>query len=279
MLDTHTNRIVQYKSNSGIQAGEFNQGSGFLSSHGFLVFGGINGMNIFYPDKAIDRKSPEKLHLTDFKLNNESVMVSNDTITTPLNKSISIVEKVNLAYDQNDISIDYAALQYPFNQSVNYAYMLEGVDNNWNFVGNSTTATYRNLAPGDYIFKVKIVDDQGKLSHTSAGVKLNISPPIWLSWPAILIYIALSLSLVYLAISYYTDQVKLKNSLFYEKRLRQKETALNQERFRFFTSFSHELRTPLTLILGPGNRFDQIREKPTKSGKVINDQAKFESAS
>lgn len=261
-MDVDSENIVSFKNLSGVQTGQFNQGSGFLSDKGYLVFGGINGLNVFYPEEALKMTSPSKILFTDFKLFNESVKVSNDSIATVLTSSISEAQELSLAYNENDITINYIALGYPNNQEVKYAYKLANLDQSWNFVGNTTSATYRNLSPGAYTFMVRVVDDAGKLSKHMRSINLIIEPPIWFTWPAILIYILLGGFMIYMAAVYYSTQVKLRNSLFYEKKLRQKETDLNQERFRFFTSFSHELRTPLTLILGPIN--DVIKSEKNK---------------
>ncbi len=250
MLNEESGNIIQYKNSSGIQAGQFNSNSGFLSDEGYLVFGGINGMNIFYPEWAQKMNIPEKIIITDFKLFNESVPVSPNDSKSPLKSNISESNSLELAYDQNDITFSYVGLNFPFSQDLNYAYKLKNFDEDWNYVGKSTSAVYRNIPPGDYLFQVALVEDSGDLGFLRE-MAINIKPPFWLTWPFLLLYGLLIISIIIMIAKYYGKQVKLRNSLFYEKKLRQKEADLNQERFRFFTSFSHELRTPLTLILGP----------------------------
>ncbi|MGI9532542.1 hybrid sensor histidine kinase/response regulator transcription factor [Lutimonas sp.] len=262
MLNRDTGNIIQYKSSSGIQAGQFNNNSGFLSNDGYLVFGGINGMNIFYPEWALKRNLPEKILITDFKLFNESVSVTTKDKESPLKTNISEANLLTLSHDQNDITLSYVGLSLPFAQDLNYAYKLNHFDKDWNFVGKSTAAVYRNIPPGDYLFQVAIVEDSGELGLLKE-ITVIIRPPFWLTWPAILIYGAVIIAVLIMIAKYYGRQIKLRNSLFYEKKLRQKEADLNQERFRFFTSFSHELRTPLTLILGPVK--DMIRTEKNES--------------
>ena len=134
---------------SGVQAGQFNSSSGFYSSEGYLVFGGINGMNIFYPELAMKKPLPKTMVITDFKLFNESVPVETNSVKSPLKANISETNSLDLSYDQNDITLSYIGLQYPIVQELNYAYKLNNYDSDWNFVGKSTSAIYRNIPPGD----------------------------------------------------------------------------------------------------------------------------------
>lgn len=259
LLNVKNEKFDSYKTASGVQTGPFNNNSGFISKNGYVVFGGINGLNVFYPNDIENDNSPLKVIFTDFKLFNKSVSVNNNSIKTPLNQNISQTNKLQLKYNQDVITIEYAALNFPSSKGINYEYILENYDNHWSKVGSLTSATYRNLSPGDYTFKVKVSDETGNWNSQSTVLNLTISPPFWLTIPAIFIYILSISLLVFVIIRYYTNQIKLRNSLFYTQKLRQQETELNKERFRFFTNFSHELRTPLTLILGPIT--DVIREE------------------
>lgn len=246
-----TKKFDSFKNPSGVQTGPFNNNSGFLSKNGYIVFGGINGLNIFYPNDLKKDKDPLKIIFTNLKLFNETVEISNDFVETPLKQSISNTSEIILKYNQDVITIEYAALNFPSSKGINYEYILENYDNHWSKVGSLSSATYRNLAPGEYLFKVKVSDEAGNWNSQTKNLKITISPPFWLTIPAILIYIILISLLIFIIIRYYTNQIRLKNSLFYTQKLREQETELNNERFRFFTNFSHELRTPLTLILGP----------------------------
>ena len=264
-FNVSSKKFDSYKNPSGVQTGPFNNNSGFLSKNGYIVFGGINGLNIFYPNDLKKDKDPLKIIFTNLKLFNETVEISNDFVETPLKHSISNTSEIKLKHNQDVITLEYAALNFPSSKGINYEYILENYDNHWSKVGSLSSATYRNLAPGEYIFKVKVSDEAGNWNSQSTNLKITISPPFWLTVPAILIYIILISLLAFIIMRYYTDQIKLKNSLFYAQKIREQETDLNKERFRFFTNFSHELRTPLTLILGPIT--DVLREE--KNGKNI----------
>ena len=262
MYDIGLNKFVRYDSSSGVQSGPFNNNSGFLSQNGYLVFGGTNGMNVFYPDVIKSEVRPLDIVFTDFKLFNESIPVSNPDQSGILQKSVSFIDEIDLKYNQDVITIDYIALHYPVTKNLQYAYRLDQFDPDWNYVGTTTSATYRNLSPGEYTFRVKVIDEADKWGTRIKSLKIRIHPPLWLTWPALIAYLILGSLLIYFVTRYYIERIKLKNSLFFEQKLRQQESAINQERFRFFTNFSHELRTPLTLILGPIN--DLLREQEPK---------------
>lgn len=257
---------------NGVRVGSFNGNSGFISKNGYAVFGAINGLNIFYPDDIYKDYDPLKIVFTDFKLFNTSIDVSNEINETPLKQSLSKTKEIELAYNQDVITIEYAALNFPSSRGINYEYILENYDTHWNKVGANTSATYRNLSHGEYVFKVRLSHEVGNKDQQIATVKIIINPPFWLTLPAVLMYIISISFIIFVVLKYYANQIKLQNSLFYTQILREQEKDLNKERFRFFTNFSHELRTPLTLILGPIS--DILREekkgKNTSKLKLIN---------
>lgn len=268
LFNVETKKFDSYKTASGVQSGPFNNNSGFLSKNGYIAFGGINGLNIFYPEDIKKGNTPLNIIFTDLKLFNKPVEVTNNSLETPLKQSISKTKEITLKHNQDVITIEYAVLNYPSAKGINYEYILENYDNHWSKVGSLTSATYRNLSPGEYIFKVKVADEAGNWSSKTTDLKITIKPPFWFTLPAILIYILLISFIIFIIMRYYTDQIKLRNSLFYTQKLRQQETELNKERFRFFTNFSHELRTPLTLILGPVTDILREEKKHENKGKL-----------
>lgn len=268
LFDVETEKFDSYKTASGVQSGAFNNNSGFLSKNGYIAFGGINGLNIFYPEDLKKDNTTLNLVFTELKLFNKTVEVSNNTLETPLKQSISKTKKITLAHNQDVLTIEYAVLNYPSAKGINYEYILENYDNHWSKVGSLTSATYRDLSPGEYIFKVKVADETGNCSSKTTDLRIIITSPFLLTLPAILIYIILISLIIHIIMRYYTDQIKLRNSLFYTQKLRQQETVLNKERFRFFTNFSHELRTPLTLILGPVTDILREDKKDKDKGKL-----------
>lgn len=167
----------------GLQSNEFKMQAYCKSSAGALYFGGNNGFNQFYPDsiKLVDYDPP--LLITSFKIFNKEVPIAlNEEDESPLTKSITETKMIRLSYKDSDFSFQFASLNYTSSEKKQYAYMLEGFDDTWNEVGTNRTATYTNLNPGKYIFKVKGLNNQGKWSPNILSLKVIIVPPFWLTW-------------------------------------------------------------------------------------------------
>jgi ligand-binding sensor domain-containing protein/signal transduction histidine kinase len=169
--------------NDGLQSNEFKMNSCYRSSSGRLYFGGINGFNGFFPDSIVDKKYEPPLVFTDFQIFNKQIKISeksNDTIF--LQQSITDTKELVLPYNQSVITFEFASLNYVFQNKKQYSYKLESFDKDWNDIGTRHTATYTNLDPGTYIFKVRGLNNDGKWSSKTASIKLTITPPFWLTW-------------------------------------------------------------------------------------------------
>ncbi|HEY9002414.1 MAG TPA: two-component regulator propeller domain-containing protein [Mucilaginibacter sp.] len=182
MYDPKTSKFQNYTTEDGLQGDEFKQHAALKSSTGAFYFGGVNGFNSFFPDHIVHTPYNPPLVLTDFEVFNKSVDVAKDkNDPSPLKKDISETRSVTLSHDQSVISIEYASLDYLSPKKKNYAYVLEGFDKGWNYVGNKNTAVYTNLPPGNYTFKVKSQNTSGEWSK-ALSLKVTVVPPFWLTW-------------------------------------------------------------------------------------------------
>lgn len=246
-----TSKITRLTSPEGITPGEFNIGAAVIANEGYLYFGGNKGLMVFHPEKVRGFEPSPPVVLTNLKVFNKNVPVSPSIKNGILNKAISHQEEIVLSYGQTLFSIDFAALSYPFSEKISYSYILENYNDHWVESGNVGTANFSNIPPGEYIFKVKASMAPGTGDETYTHLSIIITPPFWKTWPAYMLYSIFIILVIYGALKYYSERIKLRNSLVFEKKQRQLEHDLNEERLRFFTSFSHELKTPLTLILTP----------------------------
>lgn len=238
-----------YTVGDGLQGNEFKRQAAFKSKSGEMYFGGVNGFNIFYPDSIKDNNYMPPVVISDFLIFNKSIGIN--TPNSPLQKDISVTKEIVIPYHQTVLSFEFAALNYLLPEQNRYAYKLEGFDRHWNYVGNTRTATYTNLDPGEYLLKIKASNNDGVWNEESTNLSIIITPPFWKTVQAFILYGVILSLLIYGALKYYAERLKLKNSVIFEKKQRLLEHELNEERLRFFTSFSHELKTPLTLILAP----------------------------
>jgi serine phosphatase RsbU (regulator of sigma subunit)/ligand-binding sensor domain-containing protein len=175
-FNSNTFQFRNYSVDDGLQSEEFNGGSYYKAPDGEMFFGGIKGFNSFYPSEVTDNKYIPNIVLTDIKIFNESVEVGGDS---PLKVQISKTEEIILPYWQNDISFEYVALHYSNPSKNKYAFKLENYEDEWRYVGNVRIATYTNLDPGEYVFRVKGSNNDGLWNEEGKSIRLIIKPPWW----------------------------------------------------------------------------------------------------
>ncbi|WP_114747800.1 hybrid sensor histidine kinase/response regulator transcription factor [Pleomorphovibrio marinus] len=228
-----------------IQRGEFYIGAIAAGKEREVYFGGNKGLNVIDTRKLGEKRAGYPLLFENFSVANQKVGVDKEV----LDSALSFKRVITIDHDKSLFSFNFNLLKFPFARQVQYAYFLEGYHKQWVSVNESGTANLSRIPPGKYILRVKASTGNGLESTNSMAIL--IPPPFWKTWPAYLFYFLLFGALVFGFFNYYTERIKLKNSLLLERKMRQLERGVNEERIRFFTNFSHELKTPLTLIIAP----------------------------
>lgn len=244
--------FINYDYNDGLQGNEFNARSACKDENGNLYFGGTNGLNYFFPEDIKESTFDPKIVFTDFLIFNKSVKI--DQENSPLTKNINLTNEIKLEAEHSVFSIEYAALHFTAQEKVQYAFILEGFDEQWQLVGKNRLATYTNLDAGKYVFKVKASINPNVWSGHIKSINITILPAWWQTKWMKFIYILIALIALYLFRKYTVISTTLKNKLWITHIENEKTEELNRLKFQFFTNISHELRTPLTLILGPVNK-------------------------
>ncbi|MEL7003893.1 MAG: triple tyrosine motif-containing protein, partial [Bacteroidota bacterium] len=168
-----------YDASEGLQGNEYYWGASFKNADGSLMFGGINGLNIFYPKEIVDNQTTPPVVISDFLIYNRDVGIGKDSV---LEKSISYTQSMTLSYKQSVLTFNFAALNYNHPEKNQYAYMMEGFEERWNNVGNKRTATYTNLDPGDYTFRVRASNNDNVWNENGVKLEITITPPFWKTW-------------------------------------------------------------------------------------------------
>lgn len=283
----HTKKFINYDNRYGLSTNQFNFKSFLKGSDGIFYFGSINGLCYFNPLKVHIDKQPYPLVFTSFQLFNKDVHP--DSNATILKQKLGYARQINLSYDQNVFTINYIAINYVNPGSTNYAYRLEGFEEQWNYVGNKTSATYTNLSPGSYILHVKSLDEAGNFIGQQQSVSILVTPPFYRSNFAYVFYALLLGLCIYMYARFvrFIHQKRLEIQLAHMEK--DKTKALTQYRINFFTFISHEFKTPLTLILASIDKFineknidlkehtelSHIKKNASKLFKLIHQLAEF----
>ncbi|SIS49208.1 Two component regulator propeller [Zobellia uliginosa] len=252
-FDPEKETFKNYNSSDGLQDNEFQELACLKRADGEMLFGGVNGFNAFYPDEIQENKYPARAVITDLLISNRSVGIGekiNGKII--LNKNISKTSELQLKYSNNNFSFEFAALHYAAPSKNQFAYMLEGFDQGWTQTdAKKRYATYTNLKPGDYTFKVKASNNDGVWNQNPTKIHIRIIPPWWRTNIAYVFYGLLVLGLLWLFWRYTFIRTSEKHQLELESVERERSAELQRMKLEFFTNISHEFRTPLTLIKGP----------------------------
>lgn len=243
-----TDEVYNYYMDSGVGAQEFSPHSGMLLPDGNVCFSASNGFIIFDPDNLQINSFLPPLVFTRLMVNNKAVGPTEDGI---LQVVLDDTEKIELAYNQNNIAIGYCALSYVCSDLNQYAFRLKGHDKEWNYVGNRREAYYTNLEPGKYVFEVKASNNDGIWNDEIRTLSIIVHPPVWRTWYAYLFYAFSFFGICFLVMYYIIKKKNLEQALVYEHLKQQQAEEFHQTKMRMFTNFSHELRTPLTLIISP----------------------------
>jgi ligand-binding sensor domain-containing protein/anti-sigma regulatory factor (Ser/Thr protein kinase) len=192
-------RFLHFDLVDGLQSHEFSGGAYFKSDEGEIYFGGINGVNYFFPDSISENDHIPPIVISSVKITGEQYYGE--------------VNELHLAYDQNILTFEFAALDFTNPANNHYEYVLEGLETEWQSAdARYRIANYTNLSPGTYYFKVKGSNNDEVWNTEAAVIKIVISPPFWKEWW----FLFMALLMAGLTI-YYLSTIRIRNLLTIEK--------------------------------------------------------------
>ncbi|EHQ30760.1 hybrid sensor histidine kinase/response regulator transcription factor [Mucilaginibacter paludis] len=262
-------QIANYTAADGLQSNQFLVNSAYQTAQGEILFGGMNGITAFFPDKIVKNKFKPDILLTGFYISNKEVSFGNQSyLKLPLNET----SELTLPYNQNNFTIKFSALNFINPEKNVYAYKMTGLRNNdqWIITGNQKEAGFTNLAPGHYVFTVKAANNDGYWNEKGRTITINILPPLWETWWAYCFYALVVAFLFYKVIRFVQIRAALERDLYNEHLQNERQEEFYQMKLDFFTNISHEIRTPLTLIMGPvENLYNNTMDNPFISRQVL----------
>ncbi len=314
-FDQDTKTFKNYSYHDGLPSISFNPGAYFKSPKtGKMFFGSDNGLTTFFPDSIETDTTSPPIVITDFQIFNKSVPIAvgeknlpsqaQDTEQPPiitdetpqpiyLKKHISELDKITLSYKENVFSFEFAALSFSAPKRNKYAYMMEGFENSWNYVGNRRIATYTNLAHGEYVFRAKGSNKDDVWNEAGVSIHIFITPPWWKTIWAYMLFLGLILSAIYGFIKYRTYQLEKYNRELgqtvqkrtselrnkNEQILRTQEQLIMQEKMaslgQMTAGIAHEIKNPLNFVtnfsLSTEEMADELKDELQKNKDKLND--------
>ena len=212
MSETFTNYGVA----DGLNGGSFNASAAHKTRDGILLFGSTKGLNYFDPQRVSQSKYQSPVVITNFQIFNQPVSQSSKS---DIKQNIIDKKEIVLSHNQNDFSFEFSSLDYNAPELNQYAYFMEGFDDDWIYSGKRRFVTYTNLDPGEYVFQVKGTNSDGLWSKNIAKIYIVINPPFWRTWWAYTIYV-----IAFIGGLYYLRESEIK------RRKKKEEERLRRER-------------------------------------------------
>ncbi|MGN7884757.1 hybrid sensor histidine kinase/response regulator transcription factor [Dyadobacter sp. 22481] len=263
-INRKTLRTRTYTREDGLMADEFNRFHALALPDGRIFLGGMEGITAFDSKQPNEDRYRPPVYITGISINNAPLEPRLSAGELP----VAAMQGLDLAYWQNFLTIEFAAMQYNRSDKIRYRYQLESVDERW--IETETPVTkYTDLRPGHYVLRLNASNTLGVWSPEIRELHIRISPPWWRTWWAYVIYGVVFLAVLYGALRVYINRVRMQQSIVFKQKeidLKAREAEqlreLDEMKTRFFSNITHEFRTPLTLILGPaGQMLEEPREQ------------------
>lgn len=247
--------------------------SNVMNTHGFykadehrIYIGGEKGIYTFDPLGVQENIYSPKPYVSSVRVNNKEI-TPGDSINgeVPLMADINYGRKIELSFQNRNVSFQVSSASYVHKISDRYKYRLRNASNKWTLLpSRSRNISFVKLPPGKHLLEIQSCNNNGNWSDVGRYL-ITVRSPWWATWWAFCTYILFAALIALYILTQARRRRVLREALMMEQVKREHTEALNEDKLRFFTNISHELRTPLTLILGPAH---QLAED-----KSLNDQA------
>jgi signal transduction histidine kinase/DNA-binding response OmpR family regulator/ligand-binding sensor domain-containing protein len=230
-FDPRNNSVETYSAFSSLYRASFNTGSRLKLKSGLLAWGSNNGVVFFAPELINESTPVGNIFFQDLLISGTSIR---DIDAIKLKNPIDKIEKIDLKYFQNTVSIELVAIgQSP---GLKFSWNMKNFDSNWSNPSTNSVITYTNLPSGEYTLKIKLFDSSLSRVLDERTLQIKITPPFWKTIWFIILAIVTVLAIATLYFLYYINRLKQRHT---------------EEKVRFFANTAHDIRTSLTLIKAP----------------------------
>ncbi|HTF20680.1 MAG TPA: two-component regulator propeller domain-containing protein [Chryseolinea sp.] len=174
-----TKQFRTFEESDGLLSNELRRKAFLRMKNGQMLIGG-KGVNTFFPDSIASNPNKPFVYITDLKIFNQSIKPN--TADGILKNDIAETKELYLDYDHILFTIHYVGINFTSSYKNQYAYKLEGFDANWINVGTQRFATFTNLDPGKYVFRVKASNNDGLWNEEGTSLIIHVLPPWWRTW-------------------------------------------------------------------------------------------------
>ncbi len=265
-LDPKTEEFVNFDVTDGLQGNQFVRNSKFVSPRtGKIYLGGTNGFNVFHPDSIDISKTKPRVALTGLQVMYKDVNPRESSI---INTSIEYASEIHLDYQDKTFGLEFSTINYDrLYQQYQYAYYLDNYEDNWNFVGNRTYASYSNIPPGEYTFKVKSSESGSNWDNPVTSIKVVVHPPWYFTLWAKILAAILIVAIIFGVVKFRVRSIERRNTIL--KRIVDKRTGelkesndklkqLNKYKEEMTSMIVHDLKNPLNTIFHMGERQEVV---------------------
>ena len=267
-FDPESGKHISFDASDGLPEQGFKRGAMTGTQDGEIICGGWDGFVIVVPDSIRRHPANNRVIISDFQIFNQSITPEKEGI---LDSLICETDQITIRHSQSVISLKFLTLDYLSPGKTLYAYIMEGFDKEWTTVSsNQRTATYTNLNPGNYTFRVRAIGENADSNGPSTDLQIRILPPFWQTNLAYCLYFLLAIGLIYFIIRFFIVRERDKNAVRMARFESQQMKEMASMRDELFTHISHEFRTPLTLIRGPLTQITaKYKNADAENGKLF----------
>lgn len=269
-FNIETRTFKNYYTTDGLPDNSFLSSKAAVDEDGKMYFGITGGVLTFSPEEVKDDSIPPQVVLSRVSLINKPEEKLN--YEGPVSESC----EMTVPYDYNDLRFDFVGLHFSEPSEIRYRYMMVNYDENWIDAGTQRNASYTNLEPGEYIFRVTAANRDGVWNKKGVSLTILINSPWWQTVYAYIFYVLVLSGMLYLVWRMQLRRVKIRHEYEIRNLEAEKLQELDEIKTHFFTNISHEFRTPLTLIQGPAKQIIELStdERVSEKAKLIHRSAK-----